>query len=89
MLKTIEPILRNHISKINATEVKRQIDITFVREGAKSRKVPCRRRANLLDNARDWMIQIDYETENVVFPPEICPTTLRPDIVIGHAAPKQ
>ena len=37
---------------------------------------------NLLAGANDWQLLIDFEHQKMVFPPEICSTNQRPDIVI-------
>ena len=36
----------------------------------------------LLDFANDWKMQIDLNDNKLVFPPVICSTSLRPDIVL-------
>ena len=38
-----------------------------------------------MDYANDWKLQVDFEDRKLVFPPNICATSLRPDIVISSA----
>lgn len=40
---------------------------------------------SLLDYANDWKLQVDFEDRKLVFPPNICTSSLRPDIVISSA----
>ena len=57
--------------------------VDFIPEGAPP--PPPRRKASitgLLHKANDWKLLVDYLHTPFVFPPEIYPTTLRPDIVI-------
>ena len=37
---------------------------------------------NILSNANDWKLLVDFDHDNIVFPPEIFSTDQRPDIVI-------
>jgi hypothetical protein len=37
---------------------------------------------SLLEDANDWKLQVDFEERNLVFPPTICVSNLKPDIVI-------
>ena len=39
-------------------------------------------RPHLLSGANDWEILVDFEHQRLTFPPEICATDQRPDIVI-------
>ena len=39
-------------------------------------------RPNLLNNSRDWKLRVDFDSEKILFPPEIYATSERPDIVI-------
>jgi hypothetical protein len=59
--------------------------IAFVRPGtqrAKQAKKQSYERDHLLSCASDWKILIDFTDKPIVFPPIICPTKERPDIVI-------
>jgi hypothetical protein len=47
------------------------------------------RRQSLLDGATDWKLLVDFDSEKIVFPPEICPTSSRPDIIIWSVAAKR
>ena len=37
---------------------------------------------SLLDRANDWKCLVDFDGNNIVFPPHICATSDRPDIII-------
>ena len=39
-------------------------------------------RRGLLDYANDWKIQVDFKNKSTVFPPVICATSQRPDVVL-------
>jgi hypothetical protein len=54
----------------------------FVREGQKKSTENKPARRCLLDYANDWKMLVDFEDRKLVFPPTICATNLRPDIVI-------
>ena len=55
----------------------------FVREKSSRKPTPVNvRRTTLLDGANDWKILVDYDSAKIVFPPLICATSSRPDIVI-------
>ena len=61
------------------------ISSSFVQSGTKpslviNKVLPCRQ--NLLTGANDWQLLIDFEHQKLVFPPEICSTDKRPDIII-------
>ena len=59
------------------------LNISFLAEGTPA-PPPRRQRPTigLLHRANDWKLLVDFYHDQYVFPPEIHPTTLRPDIVI-------
>jgi hypothetical protein len=62
---------------------------SFVAEGSCSKpKSPVFRRTLLL-GARDWKLLVDYDSDPIVFPPEISLTTSRPDVIIWSAKLKK
>jgi hypothetical protein len=84
VLNTLQPELLKHIETWNESkEVKVSMQI-FVKAG--DRKAKTKTQANtpdhLLVRSHDWKLQIDYRDNPVIFPAEICPSSLRPDIVI-------
>ena len=88
VLKTIELTLRDHVNKMNVNVKDTHKKIVFVKSGDKVRSASQKDGGSLLDGAHDWKIQFDYENSNVIFPPVICPTSLRPDIVIWSCKSK-
>ena len=59
---------------------------SFVAAGGRGKKRTSDPRSRcLLDYANDWKLQVDFEDRKLVFPPNICATSLRPDIVIYSA----
>ena len=59
---------------------------SFIAAGTHGKKrVTDARSKSLLDYANDWKLQVDFEDRKLVFPPNICTTSLRPDIVISSA----
>ena len=56
---------------------------SFVIPGStKPTSTTTRQRSHSLSVANDWQILIDFDHKRIVFPPEICSTDQRPDIVI-------
>ncbi len=56
--------------------------ISFVQAGEKCKKCKSRTRKSLLEGTNDWKIGADFDHKQFSFPPEICSTDSRPDIVI-------
>ena len=87
VLANIEPFLRKLLDRWNALPMNAgnvpHISKSFVAEGEeiKTNALPTRQ-TSLLDGARDWNCLVDYDHCRIVFPPEICGTSERPDIVI-------
>jgi hypothetical protein len=86
VLNTLLEPLRDHIRKMN-TKARKPASgqIAFVKSGAKQAKQPKKQpfeRDHLLSTASDWKILVDFTHIPIVFPPIICPTLQRPDIVI-------
>ena len=87
VLATLEPALQQHITTQN--ESKKKIGkklITFVKPGERKSKKPSNSLSHLLSGANDWQCQVDYRDKSKIFPPAICPSPLRPDIVIWSTA---
>lgn len=89
VLKNIELALVPHVRAHNASFKPKPKTATlplnqfFVKKGSSHRpKRPKSEKNSLLDGANDWEVLVDYDTANIVFPPSICATTSRPDIVI-------
>ena len=57
-------------------------DISFVRAGESRKSCTRRTRRSLLQGTGDWQIGVDFDHKQFLFPPEICSTDSRPDIVI-------
>ena len=66
-----------------ATAGPKALHHNFVRVG---QKMPFRKasqsKERLLTKANDWNLLVDYEHKKIVFPPNICSTSERPDVVI-------
>lgn len=62
---------------------------SFVAAGSFARKKHPDFRRSLLLGARDWSLLVDYDSDPIVFPPEIFATTARPDIIIWSAKLKK
>ena len=54
--------------------------------GTKSIRHSCK---SELDGASDWKLLIDFELNRIIFPPEICVTNERPDIIIWSTSLKK
>ena len=83
VLVNIELYIQNHLSKHNDQKaiVPPRIFIPFVKAREKIPHIKPPRR-NLLSDAVDWCCQVDYCGNEKIFPPEICSSNLRPDIVL-------
>jgi hypothetical protein len=68
----------------NATEeLKKTFEACFVRKGEKRKGPPAQPlHLGLLGSANDWKMLVDYDHRQYVFPPTICATSERPDVVI-------
>ena len=90
MLRNIEitladllPIFNGRKPAVFAEVARREFQACFVKAGQKQMKpTPSSRKRGLLDFANDWEMQVDFKDRNLVFPPIICATDLRPDIVL-------
>jgi hypothetical protein len=63
--------------------------IAFVRPGTKTFVTSKRQGLNLLTGARDWQVLCDFDSKQIIFPPEICATSDRPDMVIWSRSRKR
>ena len=86
VLNTIQPVLEHHLRMFNQSPPMRlpAISSSFVPAGAAAKpKAPLHRAAApLLQGACDWRLLVDFDHAQIVFPPEICATNERPDIII-------
>jgi hypothetical protein len=91
VLKTLQPVLNSHLQKHNASAPRRRRPIAFVRAGEKTCRPPAAPppARSLLTDARDWELLVDFDSENIVFPPAICATAERPDIIIWSTSLKK
>lgn len=85
VLLTMKPELERRIcdqnnSKSSSTIIP-PISSSFVMPGHKTSK-PNQTQSNLLSDANDWEILIDFNHQKITIPPEICSSDLRPDIII-------
>ena len=89
VLANIELYIQNHLSKHNDQKaiVPPRIFIPFVKAREKIPHIKPPRR-NLLSDAVDWCCQVDYCGNEKIFPPEICSSNLRPDIVLWSSSSK-
>ena len=90
VLKCLEPVLVKYIKAHNDSKLpKPKLNlIKFVKKGSRCSSTTQPPSKHLLSPARDWQCQIDYKDDSIVFPPDICVTSLRPDIVIWSTTTK-
>ena len=55
---------------------------SFIRPGVHTAQRKKKRRISKLVNTDDWRILIDYDSNPIIFPPEITISNERPDIII-------
>ena len=58
------------------------LEANFVRAGDKPGKKTVHNKTTLLDGATDWKLLVDFDSERIVYLPEITAKAERPDIVI-------
>ena len=90
MLINIEATLVKVIASMNCRKkpdclletVKKSFESCFVRKGEKKMQSEGQKKLGTLSYGNDWKMLVDFEDKQIVFPPTICATSLRPDIVI-------
>ena len=87
VLATLQPRLLSHLRKCNSEKIlpglPPDISRNFVKSSSQKRKkITTFPRKSLLSNANDWELLVDFTDNQMVFPPFICVTAQRPDIVI-------
>ena len=95
VLATLLPHLQRKIKEINACKPGKDciphISSSFVsaNKNSKSSFRVFHFQRSLLHGAYDWQLLVDFNHNQIVFPPTICPTDLRPDIVIWSESLKK
>ena len=89
VLKTIQLSLIRHISHHNESHVpKKSLSVPNIKESFnpagsfKQRRSRSTVNSSMLDGASDWNLLVDFDHDQITFPPEIFPTSERPDIII-------
>lgn len=93
VLATLQPLLSQRLRTHNfAVERARTPGLceSFCRVGEKKRPEKSNRTSHhsILTGATDWKYLVDFDRRRIVFPPHICATNERPDIVIWSDASK-
>ena len=60
----------------------------FVKAGSLPTLTKIKLEDGLLSHACDWEMLVDFDQHKIVFPPVICPTSQRPDVVIWSTSSK-
>jgi hypothetical protein len=93
VLQRVAYELRPLVEEANARPTKPRttphISSSFVLPGAEPKATKKSHRSSSLDGASDWKVLVDYDHESIVFPPEICATSKRPDLIIWSAEAKR
>ena len=93
-LATLHPMLTARVDAQNALTPKRNAPrpIKFVKEGEGKARAQRGHTVlphhHLLAGANDWQLLVDYDHAQVVFPPVICSTAERPDVVLWSCTTK-
>jgi len=88
VLETLHPVLSAHLQDHNQkvqsdSQCKQFLLDNFVRAGeVRYWKKAKKTQKHWLSGFFDWKLLIDYSCDNIVFPPMICATDQRPDIII-------
>ena len=91
VLLCIKEVLEKHIADANQ---KCTLPLTliylFIKAGHNNSKGVIRKSSKSeLDGASDWKLLVDFGHEKITFPPEICDSNERPDIIIWSASLKK
>jgi len=81
-MENILPVFNSRKPLIFAQVAKKNFHISFMREGQTKKLPTAAVRRGLLDYANDWKIQVDFKNKSTVFPPVICATSQRPDVLV-------
>ena len=95
VLLSIKQAMEEHLSAVNKESAKcpnlqPSLSELFVRAGQfplKKKITP--KPKNELEGASDWKILVDFDQQNIIFPPEICESIERPDIIIWSSSLKK
>ena len=89
ILQDLDYALRKLVTTFNSRKprsfaevARKDYKASFVRAGTRKKMSAPSSPLRLLDFANDWKMQIDLNDNKLVFPPIICSTNLRPDIVL-------
>ena len=87
VLLYLQPVLQELVDQANCNNRPQKlpaIEANFLRAGfqRKPEKKTVHNKSTLLDGATDWKLLVDFDSERIVYPPEITATAERPDIVI-------
>ena len=85
VLFEIHRVLSNSLQQLNQVRVQNNlphISLSFVPAGHAVHHKQKKLQKGLLHKANDWKIIVNLEEFNYIFPPEIIPTSLRPDVVV-------
>ena len=94
MLKVFQSALTEHLAVTNSKKKSSSVDVpylysSFVSAGCSSHKKIPDSNHNLLSGATDWQILVDFDSANILFPPDIFTTSERPDIIIWSPSRKK
>ena len=94
VLKVFQSALTEHLAVTNSKKKSSSVDVpylysSFVSAGCSSHKKIPDSNHNLLSGATDWQILVDFDSANILFPPDIFTTSERPDIIIWSPSRKK
>ena len=95
VLLSIKQAIEEHLSSINQEQskdsiLKPSLSNFFMKAGQRPvKKKIVQKQKCALEGACDWKMLVDFDQQNIVFPPEICESTERPDIIIWSLSLKK
>ena len=81
-LDDLLPIFNSRKPAVFAEVARKDFYASFVRAGQAKKLPTSAPRRGLLDYANDWKILVDFDSKPITFPPVICATSERPDVII-------
>ena len=88
MLLYLQDAVSTLLTRRKGAKKKLNTFINFVKKGedVSKRSTTVISPISLLDSASDWELLVDFAGNRIIFPPEIYPTSERPDIIIFSKA---
>ena len=93
VLLTLQGFFAKRISEANRVSIVAprvpNISKSFVKAGKQIKAHSRNQRRSYLDGANDWELLVDFDSSNIIFPPDVYATRARPDILVFSRVTKR